>query len=661
MEYKAINGNDDSAMNKTTHVAGAPIGRRNFIKLSAAGAAMAMATSIVGCAPSTTGSNKEGTYSAGTYSGTGKGKKGNIVVNVTFSDSAIESIEVTDSKETERIAAMAFERIPQDVIELQSLNVDTTTGATLASMGLIDAIADCVDQAGGNSNDLRTGEARAKKEDTVEIECDIAILGAGAAGMAAAVAAGQMGANTVVFEKSCFFGGNCLVSGGVMEHTQAPDDLRADLTDGWKTYFDNRINEHREAGTNPSLVDEVVKQWEDYYATGSTKVFSSPEFLALDLMMLEGNTYDFQHSYAKDAAACLEWLTDMGMEFKPLSGITGYPYPHFTNVKDGVCGEGWFDFYDSEMQANEFPITMLLETPAEELLMEDGRVVGAKGTCADGTQYTVKANKGVLISTGGYSGSKELLIKHDKLWDWESLDDIPCDNTYGHTGDGIVMAEAVGARFDTLDYNQMVLPTVNARTLIPEDQMWNPALPVLFSSEGNRFVDELQDRFTLTKAIMAQGGEVWSVSDANNSLIDENGIHTFTGTKVQDLIDIDAVYSADSLEEIAEWAGFDTDTFLSTIDAFNKSVETGIDEEFGRTSFDETCYIKTPPFYVFPITWSMHITLDGLAANENGQVLNEQGEPISGLYAAGEVVCGTRGVGSQGKGLQAVRYMLAQS
>ena len=169
MEYKAINGNDDSAMNKTTHVAGAPIGRRNFIKLSAAGAAMAMATSVVGCAPSTTGSNKEGTYSAGTYSGTGKGKKGNIVVNVTFSDSAIESIEVTDSKETERIAAMAFERIPQDVIELQSLNVDTTTGATLASMGLIDAIADCVDQAGGNSNDLRTGEARAKKEDTVEI------------------------------------------------------------------------------------------------------------------------------------------------------------------------------------------------------------------------------------------------------------------------------------------------------------------------------------------------------------------------------------------------------------------------------------------------------------------------------------------------------------
>lgn len=83
-----------------------------------------------------------------------------------------------------------------------------------------------------------------------------------------------------------------------MEHTRAPENLRAELTDGWKTYFNNRIEDHRKAGTDASLIDEVVKQWDDYYATGSTKVFSSPEFLALDLMMLEGNTYEFQHSYA---------------------------------------------------------------------------------------------------------------------------------------------------------------------------------------------------------------------------------------------------------------------------------------------------------------------------------------------------------------------------
>lgn len=92
-------------------------------------------------------------------------------------------------------------------------------------------------------------------------------------------------------------------------------------------------------------------------------MFSSPEFLALDLMMLEGNTYEFQHSYAQDAADCLDWLTDLGMEFKPLDGITGYPYPHFTNIKGGECGYGWFNFYESTMDANDFPITMLLETP----------------------------------------------------------------------------------------------------------------------------------------------------------------------------------------------------------------------------------------------------------------------------------------------------------
>ena len=650
----------DTPQNKGTHFKhGASMARRNFVKLSVAGAASLMVAAAGGCAPSAQKGGTEASYTAGTYTGLGKGKRGDITVSATFSDKAIESIEVTDSNETKRIAAMAFDRIPKDVMELQSLNVDVTSGATLASMGVIDAIADCVDQAGGNSNALRKGASRPKSEDVVDLECDVAVLGAGAAGMAAAVAAGQSGASTVVFEKSCFFGGNCLVSGGVMEHTRAPENLRAELTDGWKTYFNNRIEDHRKAGTDASLIDEVVKQWDDYYATGSTKVFSSPEFLALDLMMLEGNTYEFQHSYAQDAADCLDWLTDLGMEFKPLDGITGYPYPHFTNVKGGECGYGWFNFYESTMDANDFPITMLLETPAEELIVEGGRVVGVKGTCADGTQYNVKAKKGVLVCTGGYSGNKELLVEHDKLWDWKSLETIPCDNTYGHTGDGIVMAQSVGARFDTLDYNQMVLPTVNARTLIPEDQIWNPALPVLFNSKGQRFVDELQDRFTLTKAIMAQGGEVWSVSDANNCLLDENGISTFSGVDVQNLIDIGAVYKAETLEEIAKWAGFDENEFLTTIDDFNESVKSGADETCGRTAIDDTCYIKTPPFYTFPITWSMHITLDGIAANENGEVLDEQGNPIPGLYAAGEVVCGTRGVGSQGKGLSAVRQMLA--
>lgn len=640
-----------------------PLDRRRFIRLSVAGTATLMAGgAISGCAPTTQGdlaSTSNAMYASGTYTGTGTGKKGDITVAATFSDDAIESIEVVDSYETERISRAAFEKIPQTVLDLQTLNVDTVSGATLASMGVLAAIADCVEQAGGDVDALKAGAAAERSADTIELECDIAVLGAGAAGMAAALGAAQEGAEVVVLEKSSFFGGNCLVSAGVMEYTNAPESLRTDASGSWKTYFDNRIAEHREAGTDAALIDEVQKQWDDYYAAGATKVFSSPEFLTLDLMMLEGNTYDFQHSYAKDVDAACEWLTELGIDWKPLAGIVGYPYPHFSNSTDGVCGEGYFNLYEKHLDEDGLPITMLMETPAEKLLVEDGRVAGVTGTCVDGTTYTVHASKGVVVCTGGYSANRDMLVEHDILWDWASLPEVPCDNTWGHTGDGIRMAQEVGARFDTLPYNQMVLPTVNARTMSTEDQIWNPSLAFILNGKGERFVDEGLDRYSLTRAIMEQGGEVWGLSSAENCLV-ENGIYTYTGVDVQHLIDTGSLYRADTLEELADKCGFDKDTLVGTVDRFNEAVETGVDKDCGRTAFEPSCAIKTPPFYAFPATWAMHITLDGIAADGQGRVLDEAGNPIPGLYAAGEVVCGSRGVGSQGKGLAAARNLVAE-
>ena len=121
------------------------IGRRKFIALGATAAASTLLFGLGGCTPTaqTGGTETVAGYQAGTYAAAAEGKKGSVNISVTFSSDRIESIEILDNYETPRISAAAFTAIPEAIIEHQSLQIDTITGATLASMAVINGVKDC--------------------------------------------------------------------------------------------------------------------------------------------------------------------------------------------------------------------------------------------------------------------------------------------------------------------------------------------------------------------------------------------------------------------------------------------------------------------------------------------------------------------------------------
>ena len=202
-------------------------------------------------------------FTAGTYEAVGRGHGGDVAVKVTFTDHAIESVEITSHNETPSICDLAIERIPQEIIAQQSLAVDTVTGATKSSNAILAAVAACVELAGGDVDALSV-----KRDATVavneEIEVDVAVIGAGFAGLTAAVEAADAGLKVVVIEKLSDVGGSSKMSSGKFpapqsgEHDEGVIYTVEGFVDAWMTRVDGMadrelvvmLNENSEATFN---------------------------------------------------------------------------------------------------------------------------------------------------------------------------------------------------------------------------------------------------------------------------------------------------------------------------------------------------------------------------------------------------------------------------
>ncbi len=645
-------------------MAATPMGRRRFTALSAAALASMALFGASGCAqPQTktasTGNGSAG-YTAGTYTAQANGKKGPVTVEATFTDDAIESIRVTESKETPRISSVPFERIPQQIVDLQSLNIDTVTGATMASMAVISAVKDCVKQAGGDVSALERGEAMEQSSETVELEVDVAIVGAGAAGLGCAFEAAMRGAKVAVLEKCANIGGNMLVSGGVLTYVNAPDDLRQEITDGYRGYFEQTLEKARALGAPDDIIESVQKQFDDYYASGKTTVFDSTEWEAVydivaagaDEFTLDG--YDGGVAYAEAGVALMDWLEQFNVGYKKLIAVAGYPWPNNVSPSTGECGEGWCAAFDRYMEANNIPLQFILSTPASELLTDgSGRVTGVKGVCDDGTTYTVNASKGVVLATGGFSGNTDLILEHDDEWGFAGmgLTSIPTTNNYGHTGDGLKLAQSVGGAYTDGVPNYMVLPFANAVDQSVESIVGDSGNSLLVNLEGKRFVDETLSRNEISHAQMEQTDQMcFLISDKNNSGI-VDGLNMF-GTDVQQMLDNNKLFKADTLEELASLIEIDPATLASTVAEYNDMAAKGVDPQFGRKMFNEASPVVEGPFYADPCHWAMHITTAGVSTDmETFSVLNETGSPVAGLYAIGEIAPTGGGIDVMGYGI----------
>ena len=638
----------------TTPFSQVMIGRRRFLTLAAAsGAALVSLGSpdmraVRADEPAATSGQ---VFTPGTYAASARGKRGFLHLEADFDEGTIREIRIGENHETPRIAATAMSVIPAQIVEYQSLGVDTITGSTLTSYAILSAVADCVEQAGGDVAALQAAPGPQKSSEVVDIDADVCVIGAGAAGMATAISCAQHGARVAVFEKVSNIGGNALVSGGVLTYIDAPLELRSDLTESYKAYLEGCFEQAPGIGVTDEQLATIRAQYEEWLAAGNTKTFESPELNALiNLIGQGGGDYQALLDYSYTNGPLLEWLGEFDIEWKPLIGIAGYPYPAYATPTYGTGGEGYFHAFDEAIDEQSLPIDILFCTPASELLLDgDGAVVGATGVCDDGTTYNVHAPK-TVICTGGYSGSTELMQRNDHGWGFSELAYIPTDNAYGHTGDGLLMAEGVGGAYVTDDFNYIILMT-NGRDQSVEALIGDTGNCLLVNKEGMRFINEAAPRNDVCRALMAQTDQLgFIVCDHANSNIGDDGI-TSLGSEVDLMLEAEQLYRADTLEELAEQIGVPAEAFVATVASYNDCAASETDPEFGRTFFTDACPIDEGPFYACPVSWSSHITCDGILTDENFNVLREDGSAITGLYAAGEVIPGGGGLDVFGYGL----------
>lgn len=572
-----------------------------------------------------------------------------------FSDSAIVDIRIIEQRDTARIADAALDAMPARIIAAQGLGVDTVTGATLTSMGIVNAVANCVDEAGGNASKLKKIGASEPTGATETLEADVVVVGGGASGMGVAIASAQAGKRVIVLEKNSNIGGNCLVSGGYLEYLTAPESARPDMTPELHRYVEEVLNSDVAASTDPAYVEQVRAQYDAYKASGSTKLFDSQEFYALDFAATtgEGLPVDAYLPGAANISALNDWMTELGFDWQtPTHLITGYAYPRWSNPTSGVCGEGYFDFFDGVLAEGGYDVQVLLATTAQEITMDGSTVSGVVAVAEDGTTYNVSAPT-VVLASGGFSGNGDLLREYNTMWPYPE-GTLTTTNVNGHTGDGVVMARKLGAAVGDMG-NQMMFPFNDPITFSAENVSGTFADSPIVNKQGKRFLDETADRFEMTAALMEQEDSLcFMVSDADSVYVTEASPGEDT------LLRRGQLFKADTLEDLAKQMGVDSHAFVTEIERFNAFAQAGQDEDFGRYLFTDISVVDTPPFYAAPATWAAHITIGGLEAdNDTFAVLDESGQPIAGLYACGEVRNGICGVSSIADGVAAGKAIFA--
>lgn len=582
-------------------------------------------------------------YTAGEYEREVNGRNGKMTVKVTLSEEAITGVEVVSHSETANVAGPALERIPAAVVENQTVKVDTVTGATITSAAILSAVRSAVEEAGGDVSAMP--EAYAQAKEPVELEADVVVVGGGGAGMSAAVSALDEGASVILLEKTAALGGNTVLCGGAMNAVNSQ----------WAAGFEAQAGE---AETLKSIaeIDEALiaeeylddfhtlqDQIAEYLDSGSGNLFDSIELHTIQTYYnglrydLDGNAvygnYELVTTMTRQAPEAIEWLREKGVQWddskvtQPVGAM--WRRGHNPSMPKGT------EFVAVLQPIIEEGGQILFETAAESLVIENSRVTGVRAVQADGTPVTVKARNGVVLACGGFGNNLSMVQEYNNYW--ESIpDDTRTTNASGQTGDGIRMGLEAGAALTGMEFAQM-MPVSDPVSgdlftgLIPQ----TAANYIFFNSEGRRFVNECEARDTLTIAALENGGTFYMVAD---SVIAEE-CRWLTDWEVE--VENGRALMADSLEELAGLMGYDeatTQVFLEEVEKYNACVDAGVDEEFGKSAFNNK--IEAGPFYATPRKPAVHHTMGGLVIDTGAHVLTEAGQPIEGLYAAGEVTGG---------------------
>lgn len=706
------------------------------------------------------------TYTAGTYTGTGEGYNGPINLEVTFTEDGIESIDYSDNVETNHIGTPAFDYLVEDAIAANGSGIDSVSGATFTSVGFKDALADAAEQAKASDLDgFKSNTYVHEAEDPIEETFDVVVVGAGGAGMGAAVQAAQNGNSVVVVEENAEIGGNTVASGGQFQSAQGYlvwDPENPDATTG--EYKGQTYDKVKEAAGNITILKEILNWNEeefdpDYFDNSDeAHTFVAGDVVTLSKAGVHSEYLDTLKALKEEIQAYLDWAQpklDAGIAeteltlfstvnlhifqtyyggLRPNADQTEWVYGDYELVKQFVEGgqelKGWLedqgslfdnsvqptivgalwnrenDFLGSDLDGdgkadpdganasgktvwstyfaptrntllntvdNHEDNEIMLRTKAEELIVEDGKVTGVKATRYDGTEVTLHANKGVVLATGGYAADIERVMETNIYWEDGAISETTqTTNRSSLVGDGIDMAEAVGAGTTGMGYTQMMpISWVDNGDLA----FGGGDYAIHISPEtGKRYVNETGERDVLSIGEFANGityeGTNGTIIEIANSEAPIMGVYPYGSPKDEDLTLWESdvpnrqyTRTVDELDDLFKELGFECtgDQVRETIEEYDMALINGTEDEMdvtktgwsrliGKADKDEngnfiadTYTLDGVKLKVRLLAPSTHHTMGGLTVDVDRHVLDTDGNIIEGLYAAGEVTGGIHG------------------
>lgn len=557
-------------------------------------------------------------YTAGVYTAQANGNNGPVTVEVEVSDAEILSVKVTEHAETAGLSDTPIERIPAKIVEGQTLAVDTVSGATNTSNAILKAAEDALAQAGADIEALKAVQEKDEiAGETAERHVQALVIGAGGSGLAAAITLQEQGIETLVVDKMANAGGATALTGALINGGCSKQQAERGVTDDVQTMF-------MDAMVYGSFQNDARMTW-----------------------LMVNNTGD-----------SVDWLHDtVGVEFEEAINH----FPEHTNDR-AFYPKGKLPGYLTGTMEQHYLSNggeLLLETRAQHLLTEDGRVIGASCSTADGT-LNIYADV-TLLATGGYGASVALR---------------PADQMgtlfYGasaSTGDGIIMAEEVGAMTHYMQYlksypqgiekpldggnitadgttfrgNAYISPLASQAVTLNDGAIY-------VNVEGERCMNENMDFVSIKKVTQKQ-------TDMTVYLVmDQKGYDKWMGMMevsagltpeiVAPWLDADdgkpVFRKGATVEEATAKAGIDAEKLSATVAHFNEMVASGKDDDFGRAEMS-VGLDSDGPIYIVEQRLRMATSLGGLKTSTSFEVYDENEQAIDGLYACGEVIGGVHG------------------
>lgn len=421
--------------------------------------------------------------------------------------------------------------------------------------------------------------------DQLKDSYDVIIIGAGGAGMSAALEAKANGANPVIFEKMPIAGGNTLKSSSGMNASETKFQKEQGIED-----------------SNDLFYEQTLKGGHD---TNDTKML---------------------RFFVDNSGAAIDWLDSIGIKLNNITITGGMNEKRTHRPEDGSAVGGYLvNGLLNNIQEQDIPL--FVNANVKEITMQDGNVNGVKVVFNDTDEKMITA-KAVIVATGGFGSNQDIIseVRPD-------LKGLVTTNQVGSTGDGIQMIEKLGGT--TVDMDQIqVHPTVqqDKSYLIGEAVRGEGA--ILVSNEGKRFTNELDTRDHVTAAIN-------TLPEKSAFLVFDSGVKSRVKA-IEQYEKMGFVKTGDTIEALAQEMGIPADQLQATLDTWNNSVKDKNDSEFGRTTGMDND-LSAAPYYAIQIAPGIHYTMGGVKINTNTEVLNESGDPIPGLFAAGEVTGGLHG------------------